>query len=90
MTKVGNFLFFGIGKRNIRKEKVICSFNIIRGVAQLVAFLVWDQAVVGSSPATPTLLAEAFYKKAKASFVFYTSIFSGKFINSKTSKNNLK
>ncbi len=26
----------------------------IRGVAQLVAFLVWDQAVAGSSPVTPT------------------------------------
>ena len=25
-----------------------------RGVAQLVAFLVWDQAVAGSSPVTPT------------------------------------
>ena len=27
-----------------------------RGVAQLVAFLVWDQAVAGSSPVTSTLL----------------------------------
>ena len=26
----------------------------IRGVAQLVAFLVWDQAVAGSSPVTST------------------------------------
>ena len=25
-----------------------------RGVAQLVAFLVWDQAVAGSSPVAPT------------------------------------
>jgi hypothetical protein len=27
----------------------------IRGVAQLVAYLVWDQRVVSSSLATPTL-----------------------------------
>ena len=26
-----------------------------RGVAQLVAFLVWDQAVAGSSPVTSTM-----------------------------------
>ena|GEM_PF-4536457 len=26
-----------------------------RGVAQLVAFLVWDQAVAGSSPVTSTI-----------------------------------
>ena len=30
------------------------TFRCIRGVAQLVAFLVWDQAVAGSSPVTPT------------------------------------
>ena len=28
--------------------------KFFRGVAQLVAFLVWDQAVAGSSPVTPT------------------------------------
>ena len=28
--------------------------KVFRGVAQLVAFLVWDQAVAGSSPVTPT------------------------------------
>ena len=27
-----------------------------RGVAQLVAFLVWDQAVAGSSPVTSTFI----------------------------------
>ena len=27
---------------------------LVVGVAQLVAFLVWDQAVAGSSPVTPT------------------------------------
>lgn len=27
---------------------------MFRGVAQLVAFLVWDQAVAGSSPVAPT------------------------------------
>ena len=32
-----------------------------RGVAQLVAFLVWDQAVAGSSPVTPTLKEELHY-----------------------------
>ena len=34
-----------------------------RGVAQLVAFLVWDQAVAGSSPVTSTSL-----KKIAADF----------------------
>ena len=29
-----------------------------RGVAQLVAFLVWDQAVAGSSPVTSTTHVE--------------------------------
>ena len=29
----------------------------LRGVAQLVAFLVWDQAVAGSSPVTSTITA---------------------------------
>ena len=29
--------------------------RFFRGVAQLVAFLVWDQAVAGSSPVTPTI-----------------------------------
>ena len=28
--------------------------NYYRGVAQLVALLVWDQVVAGSSPVTPT------------------------------------
>ena len=30
--------------------------KVFRGVAQLVAFLVWDQAVAGSSPVTSTTL----------------------------------
>ena len=29
-------------------------FSEYRSVAKLVAYLVWDQGVVGSSPATPT------------------------------------
>ena len=33
----------------------------IRGVAQLVAFLVWDQAVAGSSPVTPTKVHQFSY-----------------------------
>ena len=33
----------------------MCTFAAaFRGVAQLVAFLVWDQAVAGSSPVTST------------------------------------
>ena len=33
----------------------MCTFAAAkRGVAQLVAFLVWDQAVAGSSPVAPT------------------------------------
>ena len=53
-------------RREIRlrlsKERVLCiRFALIlspqkRGVAQLVAFLVWDQAVAGSSPVTSTTL----------------------------------
>ena len=35
----------------------MCTFAAAkRGVAQLVAFLVWDQAVAGSSPVTSTTL----------------------------------
>ncbi len=36
----------------------MCTFALAkseRGVAQLVAFLVWDQAVAGSSPVTSTI-----------------------------------
>ena len=32
--------------------------TVIRGVAQLVAHLVWDQGVAGSNPVTPTTLKE--------------------------------
>ena len=38
-------------------RKIMCTFALAkteRGVAQLVAFLVWDQAVAGSSPVTST------------------------------------
>ena len=44
----------------MRVSKKMCTFALHplsrqRGVAQLVAFLVWDQAVAGSSPVTSTL-----------------------------------
>ena len=35
---------------------ILHPLNKNRGVAQLVAFLVWDQAVAGSSPVTSTHL----------------------------------
>ena len=38
--------------KSCRNKKIVKTNN--RGVAQLVAFLVWDQAVAGSSPVTPT------------------------------------
>ena len=44
-------LFVPLHPQN-RKNNILESSN--RGVAQLVAFLVWDQAVAGSSPVTPT------------------------------------
>ena len=45
-------LFVPLHPQN-RKNNILESSN--RGVAQLVAFLVWDQAVAGSSPVTSTL-----------------------------------
>ena len=43
---------------SLKKKQYLCirirKKMIFRGVAQLVAFLVWDQAVAGSSPVTPT------------------------------------
>ncbi len=45
-------------RRNFAETKKVHTFALAktkRGVAQLVAFLVWDQAVAGSSPVTPTL-----------------------------------
>ncbi len=42
---------------NFAETKIFHTFALAktkRGVAQLVAFLVWDQAVAGSSPVTPT------------------------------------
>ena len=48
-------LFVPLHPQN-RKNNILESSN--RGVAQLVAFLVWDQAVAGSSPVTSTLREE--------------------------------
>ena len=48
----GNYSLFAI-----RYSLKMCTFAPAwkdRGVAQLVAFLVWDQAVAGSSPVTST------------------------------------
>ena len=39
----------------IRNFMILLRFDI-RGVAQLVAYLVWDQRVVSSSLATPTII----------------------------------
>ena len=40
------------GQEPIKKE------TVIRGVAQLVAHLVWDQGVAGSNPVTPTRISQ--------------------------------
>ena len=48
--------------------------SIDRGVAQLVAYLVWDQRVVSSSLATPTK-KRALQHLQKSSFVFQEFLF---------------
>ena len=50
-------LFVPLHPQN-RKNNILESSN--RGVAQLVAFLVWDQAVAGSSPVTSTKREDSF------------------------------
>ena len=45
---------FGITKNYSYLCTRISEMRYNRGVAQLVAFLVWDQAVAGSSPVTST------------------------------------
>ena len=35
-------------------EQTILKFNIYRGVAQMVARLLWEQDAAGSTPVTPT------------------------------------
>ena len=50
-----SFIYLSISKiittfATANKKSLFCN----RGVAQLVAFLVWDQAVAGSSPVTST------------------------------------
>ena len=44
-----------------------------RGVAQLVAFLVWDQAVAGSSPVTSTEKDKPLILKELAVLFLYVS-----------------
>ena len=46
-----------------------------RGVAQLVAFLVWDQAVAGSSPVTSTSEVPLIHS-SRRNFVFDFQLFS--------------
>ena len=53
----------------------MCTFAAAkRGVAQLVAFLVWDQAVAGSSPVAPTKVETIVLNFS--TIVFYSSFFS--------------
>ena len=52
----------------------LCSRLEKRGVAQLVAFLVWDQAVAGSSPVAPTKVETIVLNFS--TIVFYSSFFS--------------
>ena len=42
--------------------RLFCRQGLKRGVAQLVAYLVWDQRVVSSSLATPTLIIRELEK----------------------------
>ena len=48
-----------------REDKTSCEFESrprhIRSVAQLVARLVWDEEVPGSSPGTPTKLMKVIF-----------------------------
>ena len=43
--------------RHSASHKDIIQFYILRGVAQLVARLLWEQDAGGSSPSTPTILS---------------------------------
>ena len=56
---------------SLKKKQYLCirirKKMIFRGVAQLVAFLVWDQAVAGSSPVTST-------KRRASVLLFFVSI----------------
>ncbi len=42
---------------------------MFRGVAQLVAHLVWDQGVAGSNPVTPTTKKSAVFLKCCTLFL---------------------
>ncbi len=59
-------------------EKTVILLRLLksndRGVAQLVAYLVWDQRVVSSSLATPTK-KRALQQMQKSSFIFQEFLF---------------
>ena len=54
------FLIDGLGTCFLRTF-LVWRFSVIRGVAQLVAHLVWDQGVAGSNPVTPTKISQGFF-----------------------------
>ena len=66
--------------------QIICTFAPAqikqRGVAQLVAFLVWDQAVAGSSPVTSTK-----HKKDPMNLIFIGFFFACRIMRSKQLSN---
>ena len=71
--------FFGHRKRankaNTCPEKYRFLIHQYRGVAQLVARLLWEQDAVGSSPVTPTKMSEPTYLNlsCKIRGIFHTS-----------------
>ena len=62
---------------SLTKRSFSCIIVMLRGVAQLVARLLWEQNAAGSSPVTPTISSVLNESENTRYFFVYESLFLG-------------